>query len=431
MKASPLVAAYRLASAGLGVAGPIYLYWQELIGRDDPLRRFERLGRPHLSRPSGRLVLLHVVSTADAFQSMPLIEKLGGLGFAVLLSTGSSQTGPFHAPLFPTSLHQLAPLGTPRCTERFLDHWRPNIVLISGAGIPPNLIIETNRRKTPLVMVNARLCARSFLIWRRFPGFAASLLSRVDLCLAQTSADAERFASLGLKSVRVTGGLKYDVAPAPADQSALARLLARIGTRPAWIADGILADEEEVVMAAHRLLVRQFPDLLTVIVPHDRKRAFEIAQCAAKLGLKAGLRSSDCHTAPLPEIYIAHLAGEAGLFYRCAGVVFEGGSLCHAGGKNPAEAAQLGCAILHGPGVDDFEEIFAALDSSGGGVLIFDAEMLAKQLALLFFDKAELRAMARAAAEIAEAFGGASTRTIEAIAPYLAQAIVAAQSGKE
>jgi 3-deoxy-D-manno-octulosonic-acid transferase len=77
-----------------------------------------------------------------------------------------------------------------------------------------------------------------------------------------------------------------------------------------------------------------------------------------------------------------------------------------------------------------FEEIYAALDNAGGGALVFDAETLAKQLALLFFDKAELRAMARAAAETAEDFGGASTRTMQAIEPYLAQAMIAARGGE-
>ena len=85
-----------------------------------------------------------------------------------------------------------------------------------------------------------------------------------------------------------------------------------------------------------------------------------------------------------------------------AGVIFAGKSLCRGGGKNPVEAASLGCAVLHGPDVEDFEEIYKALDQAGGGGLVFDAETLAKQLALLFFDNAELRAMARAAAETAE-----------------------------
>ncbi len=430
MKASPLFAAYRLASAGLGIAGPVYLYWRGLIGRDDPLRRRERLGRPHLARPGGPLALLHAASTADALQSMPLVENLGQLGFPVLLTTRTSAAGLLYAPHFPALLHQLAPLGLPQCTKRFLGHWRPDIILITGSGIPPNLIIEANRMNIPLAMVDARISARSFLIWRKFPGFAKSLLGRIDLCLTQTNAGAERLPFLGLRSVRVIGSLKYDLAPAPADQSALARLLARVGTRPAWVADGTVPGEDKIVLDVHRLLVRQFPDLLTVIVPDDPKRAFEIAQNAAQLGLKAGLRGGDRGTGPLPDIYIAQVAGEAGLFYRCAGAVFSGKSLCHGGGKNPAGAAQLGCAILHGPGADDFGEIFAALDNSGGGALIFDADTLARQLALLFFDRAELRAMGRAAAETAEAFGGASTRIIEAIKPYLAQAMVAAPSEK-
>ncbi len=430
VKGSVPLAAYRLASAGLGLTGPLYLYWRGKLGRDDFSRRHERLGRPYLARPDGQLALLHAASAAETFALPPLVEKLGQLGFTVLLSIRNVASGPFHAPRLPPLLHQLAPVDAPQFVARFLDHWRPEIVLISGPEIPPNLIVETSRRKIPLALVNARLSGRSFLIWRKFPGFAGSLLRRIDLCLTQTNADAERFAKLGMRKVQVTGNLKYDFNPAPVDQSALARLLARIGTRPAWVADGTYPGEEEIAMAAHRRLAGQFPDLLTVIVPHNPKRVFEIAQSAAKIGLTAALRGGDRESAPLPEIYIAHTAGEAALFHRGAGVVFVGKSLCHGGGKNPVEGARLGCPILHGPDVDDFEEIYAALDNAGGGALVFDAETLAKQLALLFFDKAELRAMARAAAETAEEFGGASTRTMQAIEPYLAQAIIAARGGE-
>jgi 3-deoxy-D-manno-octulosonic-acid transferase len=428
VKTSPLLAAYRLASASLGLTGPLYLFWWGKLGREDFSRRRERLGRPSLDRPDGPLALLHAANAAQAAVLPPLVDKLGQLGFSVVLATGSGAAGPFHAPRLPPSLHQLSPLDAPRFTARFLDHWRPDIVLISGAEILPNLIVETSRREIPLALVDARLSARSFLIWRKFPGFAGSLLERIDLCLAQTNSDAGRFAKLGMREVQVTGNLKYDFAPPPVDQSALARLLARIGTRPVWVADGTYPGEEEIAMAAHRRLVRQFPELLTVIVPHNPKRGFEIAQSAVRMKLTVGLRGGDRESAPLPEIYIAHTRGEAGLFYRGAGVIFAGKSLCRGGGKNPVEAASLGCAILHGPDVDDFEEIYKALDHGGGG-LVFDAETLAKQLALLFFDKAELRAMARAAAETAEKLGGASNRIIMALKPYLAQAVVAPRGG--
>ena len=430
MKGSALLSAYRLASAGVGLTGPLYVYWRGKLGRDDFSRRHERLGRPYLARPDGRLALLHAGSTAQALTLPPLVEKLGQLGFTVLLAIGDVSSGLFRTPRLPPLLHQLAPLDAPQFVARFLDHWCPDIVLMSGPEIPPILVVEASQRKIPLILVDACLSARRFLIWRKFPGIAGSLLGRIDLCLAQTNTGARRFEKLGLRNVQVTGSLKYDFVPVAADQSALARLLARIGTRPAWVANGIYPGEDEIAIAVHRRLARQFPDLLTVIVPDNSKRVFDIAQRAAEIGLTAALTGGNRENAPLPEIAIAVASGEAGLFLRGAGVVFAGKSLRHGGGKNPVEAARLGCAILHGPDVDDFEEIYASLDNAGGGALVFDAETLAKQLALLFFDKAELRAMARAAAETAEEFGGASNRAMLAIKPFLAQAIIAAKGGE-
>jgi 3-deoxy-D-manno-octulosonic-acid transferase len=429
VKTPPLLAAYRIAGAGLGLFAPLYLYWRGKLGHEDFSRRRERLGRPSLERPDGPLALLHAASAAPAAHLKPLVEKLGQLGFTVVIATGNGGAGPFLTPRLPPSLHQRAPLGVPRFAARFLDHWRPDIVLISGGEIPPNLIVESRRREIPLALVDARVSARSFLIWRKFPALVGSLLERIDICLAQTHTDAGRFAKLGMRDVQVTGNLKYDFAPPPADQSALARLLARIGTRPLWVADGTFPGEEEIAMAAHGRLARQFPNLLTVIVPHDPKRGFEIAQSAVKMQLTVGLRGGDRESAPLPEIYIAHTRGEAGLFYRGAGVIFAGKSLCQGGGKNPIEAAGLGCAVLHGPEVEDFEEIYKALDQAGGGGLVFDDETLARQLALLFLDNAELRAMARAAAETAESLGGASSRIIMALKPHLARAMIASVSG--
>jgi 3-deoxy-D-manno-octulosonic-acid transferase len=82
----PLLFAYRLVSAGLGLAGPLYLYWRAKIGRDDFLRRHERLGRSYLDRPRRRLALLQAASSTDSLALAALIEKLGQRGFSVLLS---------------------------------------------------------------------------------------------------------------------------------------------------------------------------------------------------------------------------------------------------------------------------------------------------------------------------------------------------------
>ena len=84
--------------------------------------------------------------------------------------------------------------------------------------------LEAARAGTPLVMVNARMSARSYARWRRAPDFIAALLGRVDLCLAQSEADAERLAKLGARVVRVAGNLKFDAPAPPADRQELAAL---------------------------------------------------------------------------------------------------------------------------------------------------------------------------------------------------------------
>lgn len=423
---SVLLPLYRAASACFGPLGPLYLHWRANFGGAHRSSVGERLGRPSLERPEGGLAWLHGANAAEAMALSPLVEKLGSVGFSVLVTTRDASAASLASlRLPPRSMHQFAPLDVPKFVARFLDHWRPDIVLVAGSEIWPNLIVETRRRKIPLALVNARLSARAFLFWRKAPGLIGALMRQIDLCLAQTAADAERFEAFGAPRARAIGNAIYDLAPPPVDASALARLAARIGAHPAWVAAATYPGEEEIAFEVHRRVARSFPDLLTIIAPHRAKRGFDVAFAAAKLGLTARRYAGDRENEALPDIYITATIGETALFYRAAGVIFLGKSLCRGGGENPILPAKLGCAILHGPDVGDFEEIYATLDAAGGAATVFDAESLASELALLLFDAAEQRAMARAAAETMERLSGASNKIIQAIEPYIAQALVA------
>lgn len=426
MTGSPLLVLYRAASACFAPIAPLFLRWRATIGLEAGAHIGERLGRASLKRPEGALALIHGATGGQIMDLLPLLERLGSAGFNSLVTTsaaGSSSIATLRLP--PKCAHQFAPLDVRKFLARFLDHWRPNIVLLADSELPPNLIIETQRRSIPLALVNARLSARSFLFWRKAPGFFRALMRRVDLCLARTEADAGRFRSLGAQAVQAAGDAVYDLAPQPIDPAALARLLARIGARPAWMAAATSEGEEEIALEVHRRVARYFPDLLTIIAPRRGRRGFDLASHAEKLGLKARHSADDRENEAPPAVYIAATAAEAGLFYRAVGVVFLGKSLCGEGGENPILPAKLGCAILHGPDVGDFEEAYGALEAAGGAATVFDVESLANELALLLFDASEQRAMARVAADAMERLSGASNRIMLAIEPCIAQALVA------
>ena len=113
--------------------------------------------------------------------------------------------------------------------------------------------------------------------------------------------------------------------------------------------------------------------------------------------------------------------GELGLFYRLAPIVFMGGSLVAHGGQNPIEAIQLGAAVVHGPHVFNFGDVYAALDDAGGARRADNQEALVKQLGQLLADPAARQASLQAAERVVEQLGGALDRTLAALEPYLLQ----------
>jgi 3-deoxy-D-manno-octulosonic-acid transferase len=124
---------------------------------------------------------------------------------------------------------------------------------------------------------------------------------------------------------------------------------------------------------------------------------------------------------PDTGIYVADTVGELGLIYRLAPIVLVGGSLASHGGQNPIEPVKLGAAILHGPPVWNFAEIYAALDKARGAQLVADVEELASRAGAWLQNAGERAAAANAARETVAALGGGLERTLAALEPYLMQ----------
>ena len=89
------------------------------------------------------------------------------------------------------------------------------------------------------------------------------------------------------------------------------------------------------------------------------------------------------------------------------------------GGQNPIEAIKLGAAVLHGPHVANFAEIYAALDEAGGAELVTDAGKLAVRIGAWLKDTEARKAVTEKAAKSMDTLTGALERTLAALDPYL------------
>jgi 3-deoxy-D-manno-octulosonic-acid transferase len=414
--------AYRRAMTAATPLANLWLKRRLRRGKEIEERLTERHGQPTLSRPDGPLVWLHGASVGELMAVIPLIERLRSQDVHVLVTSGTVTSARVVQERLPEDvMHQFIPLDAPRFVGRFLNHWRPDLGLFIEQDLWPNLILAAARRRIPLVLINARMSEQSFKGWRSLRRTARALLGNFDLCLAQSSLDAERFSQLGMKSVQITGNLKLDVPAPPADEALLAGMQQATTDRQVLVAASTHPGEEDAVIEAHRRARKTRPRLLTIIAPRHPERGPDVLSRAVAAGSRGMLRSRGVMPDVRTDVYVADTIGELGLFYRVAHVVFMGGSIVEHGGQNPIEAAKLGKPILHGPNVWNFADIYAALDASRGAEEVENIGHLAMRIGDLMKDQAGRKASGDAAMRTVERLSGALERTYAELEPYLLQ----------
>ncbi len=414
------LATYRAAGRLAAPLVDLALRRRESAGKEDPARRDERRGLPSLSRPDGRLVWVHAASVGEMLAALAFVERLTATGAAVLVTTGTVTSAEIAATRLPIGArHQYVPVDVPGWVDRFLDHWRPDLAVFVESEIWPATIRALAVRNIPQVLVNARISERSARRWGRFDGLPRALFGRLALALAQSDADGERLRRLGTPAVVVSGNLKFDGRPLGVDDGERARLADAIAARPTWVAASTHAGEEAIVATVHRMLRQSLPDILTVLAPRHPRRGDEVRAVLAEAGLSVASRSKGEMPCPDSDVYLADTIGEMGLVYRLAPVAFVGGSLVPHGGQNPIEPTLLGVAVLHGPQVRNFADVYRALDESCGARSVADAATLAAAVAEAHADPAALAACVARARAVVGASTGALDRTVDALAPWL------------
>jgi 3-deoxy-D-manno-octulosonic-acid transferase len=415
-------ALYRSLTAAAAPLVAVYLDARCRHGKEDRERLGERFGVASASRPPSPLVWVHAASVGEASSVLALIERIlaDRSTIELLITTGTVAAARLmQTRLPPRARHQFVPVDLPRAVERFLDHWHPDLAIWVESELWPNLVLATHRRGTPMLLANARLSARSLARWRLLPGLVRPVLESFALCLAQDEVQAGRFRRLGVGAVACVGDLKAAAAPLAADPAALAALRRQIRARPVWLAASTHQGEEEIAAAAHRRIAPDHPGLLTIIVPRHPVRGPAIAEMLRARGLGVARRGAGEAIAADTDIYLADTLGELGLFYRLAGIALIGGSLVRKGGHNPFEAAQLDCAVLHGPDMANCAAPAGALDAAGAALTVADAASLSEALSRLLGDPAERKMRAEAAARVAAASSGALDAVLDRFAPWL------------
>jgi 3-deoxy-D-manno-octulosonic-acid transferase len=353
------------------------------IGKEDPARLKERFGISALPRPNAPLIWVHVASVGEAQSMLSLVDIiLSQQPTAHVLITSITTTSArlLEQRLPDRAFHQYVPVDHPDWVRRFLDHWRPDLVLWAESELWPNTLTLLKKRNVPVALLNAHMSEKSFKNWSKAPRLAEDMLSAFMIILTQTAQDADYYTRLGARSLVITDNIKYSAAPLPYDQTDYDTLKSALGDRPVWLYASTHAGEEALACEVHKSLTARYPNLLTIIVPRHPARTSEIESVIGSHDLTYQTRgTSKALPTPADQIYIVDTLGELGLFYRASPLACIGRSFSDdgGGGHNPIEAAMLKCAILHGPNVQNLARIFAEMNKAGAAMLVSTREHLA------------------------------------------------------
>lgn len=364
-----------------------YINKRKQIGKEDVARFNERIGRPKLPRPEGKLFWLHGASVGESVSMLPLINKILETypDSHVMVTTGTVTSADVMQKRLPErAFHQFIPIDNPIFTTRFVKYWHPDVALWFESEFWPAVLTSIKRKNIPLILINGRISNKTFKRWQQFDFVCKEILSCFTMCLGQSEEDAYRLRVLGAKETTCLGNLKYAGLPLPIDEKNKKEILKQIGDRKLWLASSTHDDEEIRLAKVHKRLKEKYTDLLTIIVPRHPNRGQEVADEIKKLELSSALRSKGEKITPNTDIYIADTIGEVGLWYDIAKIVFIGGSLIPHGGQNFIEPSRVRDAVIVGPHMHNFTDAMSRAKKADAVMQISDTLELQELLEQLF-----------------------------------------------
>ena len=333
----------------------IIVIFRVLQGKEINSRIKERFAFSSVKRPQGKLIWINASSIGEYLAIISLIKKIRKIKPKTkILITTNTKTSAILAKKIKDKniIHQFTPQDNLLVIKKFLNYWKPSLVLWMESEFWPIILDETKKYGIEMILLNGRMSDKSFKNWSCFKFFFKQLISNFSLVLTMSKIDQTNFKKLGTKNVNFLGNLKFCNEEQPYDKKIEKKIKKIIKNKTVWLAASTHPGEEKLANQLHNSLKNEFKNILTVIVPRNIKRALDIKK---DINNNSKL-FSDYTLTNNTDIIIDDSIGQLEIWYKNVKTVFLGKSYPPKGGQNPIEPARNGCAIISGK-MSNFKEI--------------------------------------------------------------------------
>ena len=359
-------------------------------GKELPLRYKERFGKSDfIKKTNKKIIWIHAASVGE-FKSANFFIETFHQKYTLLITTTTVSAANYAEKNYGDKIiHQFAPLDITVWIKKFLFYWKPTLIIWIESDLWPITLDIIRKQKIKAILVNVRMSPKSFKRWKKIPLFYSQLLNSFSEIYAQSKNDQERIQLLTKRNIKFIGNLKFSNINNNSKKITCINLNKNNNIITLMISS-THANEEEMLMPIIKDLLKKFNHLQIIIAPRHPERSKELIALCDSFKLIANLESEKNKN---NSIIIINSFGILSNYFILSDIVFLGGSLIPAGGHNPIEPAIHNCAILTGPQIFNWQNIFDDMINNKACLKIQSIQELKTQLNNLINDKKKTETM--------------------------------------
>ncbi len=370
----------------------INLYLRILKKKEDKNRYKERIGLTNkYFKISKKIIWMHASSVGE-FKSCDLIINKYHKNYNILVTTTTKTSAEFIKKYYGnTVLHQYIPFDVPLWCMRFINYWKPSLVLWIESDIWPNMLKIIRDKKINCLYINARVSPKSFSNWKYFKKLYSTSLSTFNKIFAQSANDLKRIKNLSGSKVEYIGNLKLS----DNNNYIIDKYNKKIFS--IMIVSTHESEEELIINNIKSIILSK--KLKLCIAPRHPERIKEIIKIIKKFNFNYALESND--KSYEKDVTIIDSFGKLDTYFNKSEIVILGGSFVSKGGHNPLEPAKYGCALISGNLIYNWQNIYDEMTKEKACIVLNDIKDLKTKINELMLNETLLQDLKNKALDFA------------------------------
>lgn len=357
----------------------LLIFYRKIKSKEHPKRFMEKFALTNAKFSyKNSVIWIHAVSIGEANSAWILVEELlkSFKDINILFTTTTTTSAQIienkiiNSSFKNNIIHQFLPLDSIPIIIKFFKYWQPKLCIFIESEIWPNIIFHANKLNIPCALINMRISKKSAKKWNNLRKIGFDIFSFYKIIFAQSKTDQNNLQQITSKEIFYAINLKSCCQNLTINNSELAKIKSQIGARKILLYSSTHSLEEIEIIKIHKILQKEFPNLITIIIIRHPNRLNEVAKIIDENNLNFAIRSKNNPIIDSTDIYLVDTLGEVGIFYELVDFAFIGGSIVNVGGHNPYEAINLNCVPITGKFHYNFQDVYHEIFLKDSGFLI-------------------------------------------------------------